>query len=47
MYRTELEDFHYEAQELRDVDEHRIALLGHTRWCGAVSGIEMDSPVGW
>src|SRR5215211_4199227 len=46
MYRTELEDFHYAAQELRDVDKDRVVLLGHMRWRGAASGIEMDSPVG-
>ena len=46
MYRSELEDFHNEAQELRDVDKDRVVLLGEMRWRGAASGIDMGSPVG-
>jgi len=46
MYRAELEDFHYEAQEVRDVDKPRRAPGPHALAAGAASGIEMDSPVG-
>jgi ketosteroid isomerase-like protein len=44
-YRTELEDFQIEAQELRDVDDDRVLLLGHLRWRGVASGIEVESPL--
>ena len=45
-YRTELADFQIEGQDLRDLDDDRVLLLGHFRWRGPASGIELDSPVG-
>src|SRR5947208_13182523 len=45
-YRTELEDFRIEAEELRDVGDDRVLGLGHLWWRGPASGIELDSPVG-
>jgi ketosteroid isomerase-like protein len=44
-YRTELENFQIEAQELRDLDDDRVLLLGHLRWRGVASGIEVESPL--
>jgi ketosteroid isomerase-like protein len=45
-YRTELENFEVEAQELRDVGDGRVVLLGRFRWRGVASGIESESPLG-
>ena len=46
LYRTELEDFEVEAQELRDVGDDRVVLLGRFGWRGAASGVDVESPVG-
>jgi ketosteroid isomerase-like protein len=46
VYRTEFEDFEVWADELRDVDEDRVLLLGHLRWRGPTSGIESESALG-
>ena len=46
LYHTELEDFQIEAQELRDLGDNRVLLLGHLRWRGAASGIQVESPLG-
>lgn len=45
-YRTELKDFRVDAQELRDLEDDRVLLLGQVRWRGAMSGIEIASPTG-
>ena len=45
-YRTEFEDFEVEAQELRDLGDDRVALLGRFRWRGPASGIGTESPLG-
>jgi ketosteroid isomerase-like protein len=45
-YRTELEDFRIEAEELRDLGDDGVLFLGHLWWRGPASGIELDSPVG-
>ena len=45
-YRTELESFELEAQELRDVDEDHVLVLGHMRSRGPASGIESQWPLG-
>jgi len=45
-YRTELADFEVEAQELRDVGDDRVVLLGRFGWRGAASGVKLESPVG-
>jgi ketosteroid isomerase-like protein len=45
-YRTEFEDMEVEAQELRDVGDDRVVLLGRWRWRGVASGIESESPLG-
>lgn len=45
-YRTEMESFEIEAQEIRDVGDERVVLLGRLRWRGVVSGIESESPLG-
>ena len=45
-YRSQFEDFEVEAQELRDVGDDRVVLLGKFRWRGMKSGIESESPLG-
>ena len=45
-YRTEFEDFEFEAQELRHVGDDRVALLGRFRWRGPASGVPVESPAG-
>lgn len=45
-YRTELKDFQVVTQELRDLEDGRVLLLGQVRWRGAASGIEISSPTG-
>ena len=45
-YRTEFEDFEVEAQELRDLGDDRVVLLGRFRWRGPASGIGTESPLG-
>jgi ketosteroid isomerase-like protein len=46
LYHTDLEDFQMEAHELRDLGDDRVLLLGHLRWRGPASGIEVESPLG-
>jgi ketosteroid isomerase-like protein len=43
-YRTELDGFEVEADEIRDVGDDRVVLLGRIRWRGAASGLETKSP---
>ncbi len=45
-YRNELEDFKVALQELRDVGHGRVVLLGHIRFRGRASRIEVESPLG-
>jgi ketosteroid isomerase-like protein len=45
-YRTEFEDFKVEAQELLDLGDDRVVLLGRFRWRGPASGIAAESPLG-
>jgi ketosteroid isomerase-like protein len=45
-YRTELEGFEIEADEIRDAGGDRVVLLGHIRWRGAASGVPSESPLG-
>jgi ketosteroid isomerase-like protein len=45
-YRSELEDFKVETQELRGLGDNRVLHLCHIRWRGPASGIELESPVG-
>lgn len=45
-YRTGLEHFEIEAQELRDVGDDRVVFLGRFWWRGLASGIESESPFG-
>jgi ketosteroid isomerase-like protein len=45
-YRTELDSFEIEAQEIRDVGDDRVVLLGQFRWRGSTSGIASESPLG-
>jgi ketosteroid isomerase-like protein len=45
-YRTELDYFEIEAQEIRDLGDGRVVLMGRTQWRGPGSGIEVESPVG-
>ena len=45
-YRAELEDSELDAQELRDVGDDRVVLLGRIRWRGPASGIATEWPVG-
>ena len=40
-------DLEVEAQELRDVGDDRVVLLGGFRWRGPSSGIVIESPVGY
>ena len=46
VYRTEFEDFQVEAEELRDLGDDRVVLLGRFRWRGSASGIATESPLG-
>jgi ketosteroid isomerase-like protein len=43
-YRTEFDGFEVEADEIRDVGDDRVVLLGRISWRGAASGIETESP---
>jgi ketosteroid isomerase-like protein len=45
-YKTELDSFGVEADEIRDVGDDRVVLLGRIRWRGVASGIESESPFG-
>jgi ketosteroid isomerase-like protein len=45
-YRTELEDFRVEAEELRDLGDDRVLLLGQVWWRGRASGIDVESQIG-
>ena len=45
-YRNEFDDFEVEAQELRDLGDDRVVLLGRFRWRGPASGIATESPLG-
>jgi ketosteroid isomerase-like protein len=40
-------DLEFEAQELRDVGDDRVVLLGGFRWRGPSSGIVVESPSGY
>jgi ketosteroid isomerase-like protein len=46
VYRTELEDFRFEPQDLRDVGKDRVVFLGRIRWRGLTSRFEGESPLG-
>src|SRR3981081_449050 len=45
-YRTELEGFEVEADEIRDAGGDRVVLLGRIRWRGVASGVPSESPFG-
>jgi ketosteroid isomerase-like protein len=45
-WRTEVEDFELEIQELRDLGDDRVLGLPPIRWRVPASGIEVDSPLG-
>ena len=45
-YRTELDGFEVEAEEIRDVGDDRVVFLGRISWRGTASGIESESPFG-
>jgi ketosteroid isomerase-like protein len=45
-YRTELEDFQLNVEELQDLGDDRVLLLGHFSWRGLASGIESKSMLG-
>ena len=45
-YRTELEGFEIEADEIRDAGDDRVVLLGRIRWRGVASGAPTESPLG-
>jgi ketosteroid isomerase-like protein len=45
-YRTDVADFQIEAEELRDLGDDRVLLLGWFRWRGPASGIESESKIG-
>jgi ketosteroid isomerase-like protein len=45
-YRTELEGFEIEADEIRDAGDDRVLLLGRIRWRGVASGAPTESPLG-
>jgi ketosteroid isomerase-like protein len=45
-WRTEVENFELEIQELRDLGDDRVLDLAHIRWRGPASGIEVQSPLG-
>jgi ketosteroid isomerase-like protein len=43
-YRTELDSFEVEAEEIRDAGDDRVVLLGRIRWRGVSSGVPSESP---
>ena len=43
-YRTDLDGFEVEAEEMHGVGGDRVLLLGRIRWRGVASGIETESP---
>jgi ketosteroid isomerase-like protein len=45
-YRTEFEQMKVDAQELRDVGDDQVVLLGQFQWRGLASGIQSESPLG-
>jgi len=45
-YRTEFETFEAEVQDLREVGDDRVLVLGRFRWRGPASGIVVESPFG-
>ena len=42
--RSEFQAFGLEFQEPRDLGDDRVLTLGHLRWRGAASGLEIESP---
>jgi ketosteroid isomerase-like protein len=45
-YHVELQGFQAEADEIRDVGDDRVVLLGRIRWSGVASGAPTESPLG-
>src|SRR6478736_3646141 len=45
-YHVELPGFEGEADEIRDVGDDRVVLLGRIRWSGVASGAPTESPLG-
>jgi ketosteroid isomerase-like protein len=45
-YRTELEDFRFEPEDFRLLGDDCVVLLGHARFRGRASGVEVDSESG-
>jgi ketosteroid isomerase-like protein len=43
LWRTEVDDFSVEAEEIRDLGDERVLLLGHIRFRGPASGIMVES----
>ena len=41
------EDFHIEADELREIDESRVLILGRMQGRGRASGMEIEAPAAW
>ena len=43
LWRTEVDDFWTEAEEIRDLGDDRVLYLGHLRFRGPASGIMVES----
>jgi ketosteroid isomerase-like protein len=43
-YRTEIDGFQVEADEIRDAGDDRVVFLGRIRFRGVASGAEVESP---
>ena len=43
LWRTEVDDFWTEAEEIRDLGDDRVLYLGHIRFRGPASGIMVES----
>ena len=41
------EDFHIEPDELREIDESRVLILGRMQGRGKTSGMEIEAPAAW
>ena len=41
------EDFHIEPDELREIDESRVLILGRMQGRGKASGMEIEAPAAW
>ena len=41
LWRTGAQDFEFQSHQLRDLEDDRVLHLGHIRWRGAASGVQV------